>query len=234
MSQISSSPCPELPAALPDTVVFLVGRKHSFRRSAIAGGTGASLDSGLRTSQSAYVSASGDAIVRCIEDRAIGLQGYDVTRSQLEPLQLVRYLGARRRALRPAHGLVHGPALLFRSQWWQRLSSFFAYVAVSNDTTRRRHQLPFAGHPEGLPVVRTTASWTATSLTTQRPDLPPRRGKRHLLGKPSTRAASVTPGPLHAGLPLASGTKVGLNIWTRQAPLSDEARGADDEMYPEL
>jgi prolyl 4-hydroxylase len=30
---------------------------------------------------------------------------------------------------------------------------------------------------------------------------------------------------LHAGLPVTSGWKIGMNIWTRQAPLSDDIRG---------
>jgi prolyl 4-hydroxylase len=32
---------------------------------------------------------------------------------------------------------------------------------------------------------------------------------------------------LHAGLPVTSGGKVGMNIWTREAPLGREFRGGD-------
>ena len=32
---------------------------------------------------------------------------------------------------------------------------------------------------------------------------------------------------LHAGLPVTSGWKIGMNIWTRQGPLSEDIRGVD-------
>ncbi len=34
---------------------------------------------------------------------------------------------------------------------------------------------------------------------------------------------------LHAGLPVTSGWKVGMNIWTREAPLGEEIRGKDQD-----
>lgn len=35
---------------------------------------------------------------------------------------------------------------------------------------------------------------------------------------------------VHAGLPVVSGRKVGMNIWTREGPMSEEVRGVDDEL----
>ncbi len=35
------------------------------------------------------------------------------------------------------------------------------------------------------------------------------------------------PRTLHAGLPVTSGWKVGMNIWTRQAQLGEDVRGSD-------
>lgn len=32
---------------------------------------------------------------------------------------------------------------------------------------------------------------------------------------------------LHAGLPVVTGEKIGMNIWTRQAPLGEDIRGKD-------
>jgi prolyl 4-hydroxylase len=35
---------------------------------------------------------------------------------------------------------------------------------------------------------------------------------------------------IHAGLPVVSGKKVGMNIWTRQWPLSEEFREVHDDL----
>lgn len=40
---------------------------------------------------------------------------------------------------------------------------------------------------------------------------------------------SGDPATLHAGLPVTSGTKLGMNIWTREGPLSEEFRGQDED-----
>jgi prolyl 4-hydroxylase len=37
------------------------------------------------------------------------------------------------------------------------------------------------------------------------------------------------PATIHAGLPVTSGYKLGMNIWTRQGPLDEKFRGADGE-----
>lgn len=164
-----------------------------------------------------------DAVVRCIEDRALAFQGFDVPRSQLEPVQLVRY-GA-------------GEHFHFHTDWYtdaalasareggNRLSSFFAYVAVDNGTTGGGTNFPVVDAPRDgrwcergfvdcdeewergvtfRPVEGNAVFWVNL--------LPDGRGD---------------PRTLHAGLPVVSGGKIGMNIWTRQAPLSEEIRGPD-------
>lgn len=37
------------------------------------------------------------------------------------------------------------------------------------------------------------------------------------------------PATIHAGLPVTSGYKLGMNIWTRQGPLDERFRGVDEE-----
>ncbi|KAG7284657.1 hypothetical protein NEMBOFW57_009265 [Staphylotrichum longicolle] len=62
--------------------------ESTFTRSGTTSNTSASA---LRTSQSTTLPPS-DAVVACIESRALAFQGLDSTpRSHLEPLQLVRY-----------------------------------------------------------------------------------------------------------------------------------------------
>lgn len=185
----------------------------------MTGDGGSSTVHSVRTSQSTSVAR--DDVVRCIERRALDFQGYDIPRSHVEPLQLVRY------------GI--GEEYRFHTDWFtqaahatadvggNRRSSFFAYVHVSNDTT---------GGGTNFPVLEAPRDerWCAVVDC----DEPYERGVtfRPVEGNavywenllPNGAGDERT---LHAGLPVTSGHKIGMNIWTRQAPLSDAIRGTD-------
>ncbi|KAK8077057.1 2OG-Fe(II) oxygenase superfamily protein [Apiospora saccharicola] len=125
--------------------------KDTFTHSAVADGGSEGLRK-TRTSQSTNVPR--DAAVRCIEERALNFQGFDVPRTHLEPVQLVKY------------GI--GEHYHFHTDWYtdaaahartsatggNRLSSFFAYVAASDDITGGRDQLPDAGGAARRAVVQ--------------------------------------------------------------------------------
>jgi len=167
--------------------------------------------------------------VRCIEDRALSFQGYDVSRTQLEPLQLVKYSG-------PAEyykfhfDWFTDPRYSFTENGGNRLSSFFVYVYVSNDTTGGGTNFPLVDAP-------TNERWCAEKILDC--DEPYENG---VTFRPAEGNAvfweNLTPlgvgdrKTLHAGLPIMTGEKIGMNIWTRQAALSEEARGPDE--YPEI
>ena len=165
-------------------------------------------------------------MVHCIEDRALEFQGFDVPRTHLEPVQLVKY-GAGE------HYDFHtdwftDPRYSFAENGGNRLSSFFVYVHVGNDTTGGGTNFPLVGelrderwcrfvdcdeeYEKGVtfrPIEGNAVFWE--NMTPQG------------VGDRKT---------LHAGLPVTTGSKIGMNIWTREAPLSEEARGPDD--YPEV
>lgn len=173
----------------------------------------------MRTSQSTTVPR--DGMVRCIETRALAFQGYDTPRSHLEPLQLVRYGPTER---------YH-----FHTDWFtddaatrhggNRVSSFFAYVHVVNGTTGGGTNFPHLDAPAD-------ARWCDAGIVDC--DEPWDRGVtfRPVAGNavywenllPNGRGDGRT---LHAGLPVTSGGKIGMNIWTRQLPLGDDIRGED-------
>jgi prolyl 4-hydroxylase len=165
-----------------------------------------------------------DAVVRCIEERALAFQGFDTPRSHLEPLQLVKYgLGE--------HFHFHtdwytDPSLASPSFGGNRLSSFFAYVNVANGTT--------TGGGTNFPVLDAPGDDRWCSLGFVDCD---EEWERGVTFRPVEGNAvfwqnllpdgSGDPRTLHAGLPVTSGGKIGMNIWTRQAPLSEDIRGPD-------
>ncbi len=185
-----------------------------FRHSAVADGTRGT----RRTSQSAYVAH--DDIVQCIEERALAIQGYDVPSSHLEPLQLVKYAPTEE---------YH-----FHTDWFtdstytvaatggNRVASLFAYVHVRNDTTGGGTNFPLLNAPmdhRWCDIIDCDEPWDR-GITFR-----PIEGNAIYWENLGLHSRAGNYRTLHAGLPLTGGGKVGLNIWTRQAPLSDEARG---------
>jgi prolyl 4-hydroxylase len=165
-------------------------------------------------------------VVRCIEERALAFQGFDVPRTHLEPLQLVKYGVGE-------HYHFHtdwftDPRYSFSFNGGNRQTSFFVYVHVSNDTSGGGTNFPWVAAP-------TNERWCKfvecdeqyVNGVTFRP-----------LEGNAVYWENLAPDGVgdrrteHAGLPVTTGEKIGMNIWTRQAALSEEARGPDG--YPEV
>lgn len=165
-----------------------------------------------------------DAVVRCVEDRALAFQGLDTPRSRLEPVQLVRY-GAGEHFHFHTDWHADGGAAADPRHGGDRLSSFFAYVAVEDGTTGGGTSFPLVDAPPG-------EGWCALGHVDCDEEW-----ERGVAFRPVEGNAvfwlnllpdgSGDPRTLHAGLPVTSGGKVGMNIWTRQAPVSEEIRGPD-------
>lgn len=139
----------------------------------------------------------------------------------MEPLQLVKY------------GV--GEQYKFHTDWFtnpdnaiasvggNRISSFFAYVYVSNDTTGGGTNFPILDAPKDERWCRVLDC-----------DEPYENGVtfRPIEGN-AVYWENLFPNGvgdermLHAGLPVTTGQKIGMNIWTRQAPLSEDIRGKD-------
>jgi prolyl 4-hydroxylase len=192
--------------------------EHRFRRSVVAGRDGAE-NSTLRTSQSTDVHQ--DEVVRCIESRALEFQGYDTHESHLEPLQLVRY--------GPDEQYGYHTDWLSETQYsasyngGNRLSSFFVYVYVSDRTTGGGTNFPLINPPKDerwCGLVECDEPY-ANGVTFR-----PVEGNA-IYWENLTPNGMGDPRTEHAGLPLTTGEKIGMNIWTRQMSLSDEARRYD-------
>ncbi|KAK5662412.1 hypothetical protein OQA88_8323 [Cercophora sp. LCS_1] len=194
----------------------------SFTRSSVASQSGHAQNT-HRTSQSTLVPR--DPIVRCIETRALLFQGFDTPRANLEPLQLVKYGPTE-------HYHYHtdwftDPAHAAAATGGNRISSFFAYVSVANDTTGGGTNFPHVDAP-------TDTRWCDEGWVDCDEEW-----ERGVTFRPVEGNAiyweNMVDGvgderTLHAGLPLTGGGKVGMNIWTREGGLNEEVRGVDK--YP--
>ncbi|KAI0907220.1 2OG-Fe(II) oxygenase superfamily protein [Ustulina deusta] len=190
--------------------------QDTFSRSGVSDQDGVLGQRQTRTSQSTNVAR--DDIVRCIEERALLFQGFDTPRTHLEPLQLVKY--------------GEGERYHFHTDWFtnaahassvvggNRQSSFFAYVSAENVT----------GGGTNFPMVTSPhdTRWCAFIDC----DEPWENGVtfRPVVGNAVFWSNLLDDGTgdqrtLHAGLPVTSGSKIGMNIWTRQGPLSEDIRG---------
>ncbi|EXF85377.1 2OG-Fe(II)oxygenase superfamily protein [Colletotrichum fioriniae PJ7] len=188
----------------------------TFTHSGVIDASGGKTTHNVRTSQS--TSLWRDDVVRCIEERAIAFQGYGMPKSHVEPLQLVKYGKGQQYHFHtdwftdPAHTRVHLGG--------NRLSSFFGYVSAINVT----------GGGTNFPLLDAPSDERWCSFVDC--DEPWERGVtfRPLEGNfvywENLHAdGSGDQRNLHAGLPVTGGQKVGMNIWTRQAPLSKDIRG---------
>ncbi len=208
-----------------------INSRDTFAHSAVtensAGGSGggSTILQRVRTSQSTNVPR--DAVVRCIEERARRFQGFDVPRTHLEPVQLVKYGPGERYHFHTDWFVdaAHATAALGGN----RVSSIFAYVHAPNGTTSAER---VRGGGTNFPLVDAPRDdgWCAYIDC----DEPWDRG---LTFRPVEGNAiywdNLLPGgqgdarTLHAGLPVVTGEKIGMNIWTRQAPLDEDIRGPD-------
>ncbi|KAH7125195.1 hypothetical protein B0J11DRAFT_435062 [Dendryphion nanum] len=189
-----------------------------FTNSQIADSSGQQQLASSRTSRS--TSLESDKIVKCIEERALQFQGYDTKREQLEPLQAVQYsLGE---AYKTHTDWFTSPSLASSAYGGNRKTSFFVYVAASDDIVGGGTRFPMldapkeekwcewvncdAGWDEGVvfrPIARNAVFW------------------RNMKGE--GRGDQRT---LHAGLPVQRGKKLGMNIWTREGAMESKYRSA--------
>ena len=158
--------------------------------------------SGFRTSSSAIIPED-DFIGQCIKERAAEFQGFEPL-SSVEPLQITAY---RETQEFKAHFDWLGHR---RTDTIDRVTTFFAILeADCYNCGTSFPEVRFNWSREDSRWCR-IVDCNATDLTVR-----PLPGSAlfwrnlHLDGEGDTRT-------LHAGLPLSSGTKTGLNIWTGQ------------------
>lgn len=200
--------------------------KDTFTHSRVSSATTAQ-GSVNKVRKSSSTAAPATEIVSCIEERALLFQGLSVPRSHLEPLQLVKYSPGE-------HYHFHtdwftDPAHSVASVGGNRISSFFAYVKADN-VTGGGTNFPMLEVPNGGTGGGGESEW-CRFIDCDEPwengvTFKPIEGNAvywenmHVDG--SGQGDQRT---LHAGLPVTSGEKIGMNIWTRQAPLSEDMRG---------
>jgi prolyl 4-hydroxylase len=195
-----------------------------FTNSIIADSSGQQHLATTRTSQS--TSLESDEVVRCIEQRALSFQGFDRQRESLEPLQLVKY-GVSQEYHTHTDWFT-SPAQTTSEFGGNRLSSFFVYVHASPDIIGGGTQFPLLDAPEDerwcefvncdvdiedgvvfRPIQGNAVFWR---------NLVGVRGKDGKMGYVGDRRT------LHAGLPVQRGSKVGMNVWTREGVLDRKYR----------
>lgn len=147
----------------------------------------------------------------------MSFQGFDIQPSQLEPLQLVRYsIGER---YHTHTDWFEAESQATKEVGGNRLSSFFVYVAA-DEITGGGTNFPLLTAPRDerwCQFIDCYEPWE--SGITFRPI--PGNGIFWMnLDKDGIGSRAT----LHAGLPPTSGTKLGMNIWTREGPLERQYR----------
>ncbi|CAG8971048.1 hypothetical protein HYALB_00005286 [Hymenoscyphus albidus] len=187
--------------------------KDDFLRSKVAEDDGTSTLAQSRTSQSAVLTR--DDTIRCIEDRALTFQGFDTKREHLECIQLVKYGTGEKYN---AHTDWFEAELQKTSEMGgNRETSFFAYVAASNITGGGTN-FPLLEVPRDekwCEYIDCDEPWE--NGVTFRP-IP----GSAVFWQNIREDGSGDTSTLHAGLPVTSGLKIGMNIWTRQWPMNPE------------
>ncbi|KAG9239731.1 2OG-Fe(II) oxygenase superfamily protein [Amylocarpus encephaloides] len=194
--------------------------QDSFSHSAVSDESGTQGQRSTRTSQSASVVR--DPIVRCIENRALKFQGFDTPRTHLEPLQLVKYSQNQQYHLHT--DWFEAESQITNEFGGNRESSFFVYVK-SDNVTGGGTNFPMLEAPRDerwCGFVDCDEAWD-NGVTFR-----PLRGSAVFWQNLGSDGMG-DPATLHAGLPVTHGEKIGMNIWTRQWPLSEEYRGVNDE-----
>lgn len=192
-----------------------------FSSSQIADAGGQQHLASTRTSQSTSLS-SDDEVVRCIEQRALAFQGYDVPRESLEPLQLVQY-GASQEFHSHTDWFT-SPSQTTPEYGGNRVSSFFVYVHASEDIVGGGTRFPLLD----APVSEKWCAWVNCDAETEdgvvfRPVQGNAVFWRNSRG--DGKKGFVGDGRVvHAGLPVQRGRKVGMNIWTREGVLDGKYR----------
>jgi len=193
-------------------------REGQFSKSEIVDEAGKQQNATTRTSRS--TSPPRDDVIRCIEERARVFQGPDTDRQRLEPLQLVKY--GQGEEYHTHTDWFESPSQTTDEVGGNRASSFFVYV-TAREVTGGGTNFPLLDAPAGeawCALVNCDEPWEAGVTFRARPGnavywenlLPDGSGNRAVL---------------HAGLPVTSGSKLGMNIWTRQRALSPKYRGDD-------
>ncbi|KAL2007429.1 hypothetical protein VTN00DRAFT_8867 [Thermoascus crustaceus] len=193
--------------------------KNKFTKSEVINESGTRANTTTRHSRSTVPPR--DAVIRCIEDRALSFQGLVDTkahRSRLEPLQLVAYddVGENYQFHTDWFGL---PSQTTDEYGGDRLSSFFVYVTVTEDLTGGGTNFPLLDAPADTDpdgrwcrYVNCDEPWD--NGVTFRPVARNAVFWRNLRGDDD--GGSGDRRTLHAGLPVTSGSKMGMNIWTRE------------------
>jgi prolyl 4-hydroxylase len=186
-----------------------------FTHSGVVGAGGASTRHAVRTSQS--TSIPWDKLVNCIGSRALEIQGFDLDNSHLEPIQLVKYAPTERYHFHT--DWFTDPERAVASLGGNRLSSIFAYVKADNVT----------GGGTNFPILRVPSGEKWCEFIDCDEEYDNGVTFKPIEGNAIYWENMLAPGKgddrvLHAGLPVVSGHKMGMNIWTRERPLPGDAR----------
>jgi len=198
-----------------------------FSDSQIADSSGQQHLANTRNSQS--TSLENDDIVRCIEEHALAFQGFDTRRESLEPLQLVAYGPSQ--SYHTHTDWFTSPSQATLEFGGNRLSSFFVYVHASDDIVGGGTQFPLLDAPtdkrwceyidcdaeldDGVvfrPVTSSAVFWRNL------------KSMEKFEGSEVFKEYVGDRRTVHAGLPVQRGTKVGMNIWTREGVLDGKYR----------
>jgi prolyl 4-hydroxylase len=183
-------------------------RKPLYSQSAFGRGmdTSKQYDSSIRSSQSAILPV--DPVVECLERRSLDFQGF-LPSSQIENLQTVRY----------KVGDLFRPHYDWASTYEEnpRFSTIFGYL-LCDDCVGGETQFPnIEGRFSGKWCKFMDCGESADGAEVGGVGFKPLVGNAVFWTHYYSNGTGH-PGVLHAGMPVRNGTKVGMNIMTRQKP----------------
>jgi len=194
-----------------------------YQDSAVVGDDDITVSKEYRSSRSAYLDipanppqTDNDIILSCIEQRAARFQSH-VPRENMENLQVVRYVN--RQEFRPHFDWLEPQYVEDIGGAGNRLTSFFVYLLAN--CTGGSTVFPELARPESPEWCGTVKCHDDEGQEIQWLEVPPKVGTAifwynlDLTGQGNRKT-------LHAGMPVVEGTKVGLNIWTRERRYREE------------
>lgn len=182
-----------------------------FKASTVVTTNGDSAVQSVRSSQSTSIRR--DKVVACVEERALEFQGFNMPKTHVEAIQLVKYGETERYHFHTDWFGDDGHATA--SLGGNRVSSFFGYIKAENVT----------GGGTNFPALDSDVDerWCKFVDCDQPYDygvtFQPIEGNA-VFWSNLYQTGSGDRRTTHAGLPVVKGQKIGMNIWTRQGPVS--------------
>jgi prolyl 4-hydroxylase len=177
------------------------------------------VDKSHRDSWTAYLSNENEDVIRCVEERASVFQGH-VPVENIENLQVVRYIPVvkltryfEKQQFRAHYDWLDPKREDYMGPSGNRVTSFFVYLVA--DCVGGTTIFPEVWRPLAPEWCETLECYDENGKQIEHVVVKPKVG-RAIFWYNLDAYGETDSETLHSGAPVINGTKVGLNIWTRE------------------